>query len=50
MWELLRPAIERRRVAIGPYTGRAFEHLAMRPKAYIDSGRMERDLRALELS
>jgi hypothetical protein len=48
MWDLLRVAIERRRVAIGPYTGRAFEHLAMRAKAYIDSGRMERDYAALE--
>ena len=48
MWELLRPAIERRRLAYGPYTGRAFEHLAMRAKHYIDSGRMERDYAALD--
>jgi hypothetical protein len=48
MWDLLRVAIERRRLAIGPYTGRAFEHLAMRAKHYIDSGGMERDYAALE--
>ena len=48
MWELMRVAIERRRIAIGPYTGRAFEHLAMRAKQYIDSGGMERDYAALE--
>ena len=48
MWEVLRPAIERRRLAYGPYTGRAFEHLAMRAKDYIDSGRMERDYAALD--
>jgi hypothetical protein len=46
-WELMRPAIVQRRVAFGPYTGRAFEHLAMRAKVYIDSGRMERDYNAL---
>lgn len=48
MWELMRPAILRRRVGFGPYTGRAFEHLAMRAKRYIDSGAMERDYAALE--
>jgi hypothetical protein len=47
-WELMRPAILLRRVAFGPYTGRAFEHLAMRAKRYIDSGGMERDYAALE--
>jgi hypothetical protein len=48
MWELMRPAIELRRQGFGPYLGRAFEHLAMRAKRYIDSGRMERDYDALE--
>jgi hypothetical protein len=48
MWELLRPAIHLRRIAFGNYTSRAFEHLAMRAKHYIDSGAMERDYAALE--
>jgi len=48
MWELMRPAIEMRRFAFGPYTGRAFEHLAMRAKRHIDSGGMEREYAALE--
>jgi hypothetical protein len=48
MWELMRPAIVLRRRGFGPYLGRAFEHLAMRAKRYIDSGRMERDYDALE--
>jgi hypothetical protein len=48
IWELLRPAIELRRVALGPYTGRAFEHLAMRAKHHIDSGAWDREYGALE--
>jgi len=48
MWELLRPGIMLRRRALGPYLGRAFEHLAMRAKQYIDSGGMNRDYEALE--
>jgi hypothetical protein len=48
MWETLRPAILRRRIAFGPHTGRAFEHLAMRGKRYIDSGDMDREYAALE--
>jgi hypothetical protein len=48
MWDAMRPAILHRRVAYGPHTGRAFEHLAMRAKQYIDSGDMEREYAALE--
>ncbi len=48
MWTQMRPAILRRRLAFGPYTGRAFEHLAMRSKRYIESGQMQRDYDALE--
>ena len=48
MWNLMRPAILQRRVAFGPHTGRAFEHLAMRAKAYIESGAMEREYNALQ--
>jgi hypothetical protein len=48
MWELLHPAMLARRHALGPYLGRAFEHLAMRAKRYIDSGQMDRDYDALE--
>lgn len=48
MWNLMRPAILRRRVAFGPHTGRAFEHLAMRSKRYIESGEMQREYDALE--
>jgi hypothetical protein len=48
MWEAMRPAILRRRIAFGPHTGRAFEHLAMRAKRYIDSGQMDREYGALE--
>lgn len=48
MWDLMRPAIVQRRIAFGPYTGRAFEHLAMRAKRYIESGAMDRDYAALE--
>ncbi|MGB8264879.1 MAG: hypothetical protein WCE44_00975 [Candidatus Velthaea sp.] len=48
MWETLRPAIVIRRHAFGPHTGRAFEHLAMRAKRYIDSGTMDSDYAVLE--
>ena len=48
MWDHLRPAIELRRVALGPYTGRAFEHLAMRSKRHIESGAWDREYAALE--
>ena len=48
IWEALRPAILQRRIAFGPHTGRAFEHLAMRAKRYIESGAMEREYNALE--
>ena len=48
LWTRLRPFIVERREAFGPYTGRAFEHLAMRAKRYIDSGRMAREYAALE--
>ncbi len=48
IWEQMRPAILSRRVAFGPHIGRAFEHLAMRSKRYIDSGQMEREYAALE--
>jgi hypothetical protein len=47
IWDVLRPAILLRRIAYGNYTSRAFEHLAMRAKIYIDSGAMERDYAAL---
>jgi hypothetical protein len=48
MWDAMRPAMLRRRIAFGPHLGRAFEHLAMRAKRYIDSGEMEREYNALE--
>jgi hypothetical protein len=48
IWDLMRPAIVERRFAFGPHTGRAFEHLAMRARRYIDSGEMEREYEALE--
>ena len=47
IWEHIRPAMNSRRVAFGPHTGRAFEHLAMRAKRYIDSGAMDREYRSL---
>ncbi len=40
--------IDERFVAFGPHTGRAFEHLAMRAKRYIASGRMAREADAPE--
>jgi hypothetical protein len=48
IWEILRPAILLRRIALGPYLGRAFEHLAMRAKRHIDSGGWDREYAALE--
>jgi len=48
MWDHLRPAIELRRIALGPYTGRAFEHLAMRAKRHMESGARDREYAALE--
>jgi hypothetical protein len=48
IWDRMRPAILLRRVAFGPHTGRAFEHLAMRSRRYIDSGQMEREYARLE--
>jgi hypothetical protein len=48
IWEQMRPAIVERREAFGPHTGRAFEHLAMRARKYIESGQMSREYAALE--
>jgi hypothetical protein len=48
MWEALRPWVAERRQAFGPYTGSAFEHLAMRAKHYIEGGQMDRDYASLE--
>ena len=48
IWDHLRPAILQRRKAFGPHTGRAFEHLAMRARVYIDSRTMQREYDALE--
>ena len=48
LWELLRPAIQLRRAALGPFVGRAFEHLAMRAKRHIDSGAWAAEYAALE--
>ena len=48
IWEQMRPAIVERRHAFGPHTGRAFEHLAMRARTYIESGQMAREYAALE--
>ncbi len=48
VWEQLLPIIKQRRIAFGPHTGRAFEHLAMRSKQYIDSGAMDRDYASLQ--
>jgi hypothetical protein len=48
IWEQMQPAILERRVAFGPTIGRAFEHLAMRSRRYIDSGQMAREYDALE--
>ena len=42
-WEYVREAVYLRRDAFGPYTGAAFEHLAMRAKAYRESGRQARE-------
>lgn len=43
----MRPRILLRRVAFGRHIGRAFEHLAMRAKPYIESGQMKRGYNAL---
>ncbi len=48
IWDQMRPALLERRVAFGPHTGRAFEHLAMRSRRYIDSGQMNREYDTLE--
>jgi hypothetical protein len=48
MWDLCRPSILLRREALSPYLGRAFEHLAMRARRYIESGAMARDYNGLE--
>ncbi len=48
LWDQLREGIVARRVAFGPYTARAFEHLAMRSRRYIESGAMQREYDALE--
>lgn len=48
IWDQVREAIIERRVALGPYTGRAFEHLAIRARRYIQSGQMAREYDALE--
>ena len=48
IWNQMRPAIVARRIAFGPHIGRAFEHLAMRSRRYIDSGEMDREYAALE--
>ena len=48
IWDQLRPAILQRRIALGPHVGRAFEHLAMRSRRYIESGEMQREYDALE--
>jgi len=48
MWDKMHVAIVQRRFAFGPYTGRAFEHLAMRSRRYIESGRMAREYARLE--
>jgi len=47
LWELGRPVFVQRRIAYSPHLMRAFEHLAMRAKAYIDSGQMAREYDAL---
>ncbi len=48
LWDALRPGIIARRVAFGPYMWRAFEHLAVRSRRYIESGAMQREYDALE--
>ena len=42
VWERIAEAVALRRAVFGPYFGAALEHLAMRSRAYIDSGRMQR--------
>ncbi len=48
LWEALREPIYLRRKAFGPYAGAAFEHLAMRARAFRTSGAMARRYAALE--
>ncbi|MBD5656596.1 MAG: hypothetical protein IAI50_15650 [Candidatus Eremiobacteraeota bacterium] len=48
IWDRMYPAIVQRRIAFGPHTGRAFEHLAMRSRRYIESGEMAREYDRLE--
>ncbi len=42
IWDQLAGTVYLRRLAFGPYTGAAFEHLAMRAKEYLDAGEMDR--------
>ena len=42
LWDRLAETIYLRRLAFGPYTGAAFEHLAMRAKDYLAAGEMAR--------
>lgn len=48
IWDHMYPAMLERRVAFGPQTARAFEHLAMRARRYIESGEMAREYDRLE--
>ncbi len=48
IWDQLRSTVFERRLALGPYTARAFEHLAVRARAYINDGRMAKEYNALE--
>jgi len=43
IWEESREMVYLRRQAFGPYLAAAFEHLAMRSRQYIESGRMRRE-------
>ena len=42
IWERLAETVYLRRLASGPHTGAAFEHLAMRAKSYLENGEMDR--------
>lgn len=48
VWDALRGGIMARREAFDPYFARAFEHLAMRSRRYIEGGTMQREYDALE--
>ena len=48
IWESVYPFVIERRHAFGPHTSRAFEHLAMRAKRYVEDGQMDREYAALE--